>query len=326
VSVHHIPCLLTEVLKVMDPGPGQTFVDCTLGRNAGHSREIARYLGPNGFLMGMDLDEQAIASASEILSLVGTPFALYHGNFADLGSFLAKSNIERVDGVLADLGFSSEQMADEARGLSFTSSEKPDMRLDPSNACPTAWDLLQTLEEKELADLFWTYGEERLSRRIAHAIVKRREQGTLNTCEDLARLVEGIYPKGPHRIHPSTRVFMALRISVNRELENLERFLPEAFGVVRVGGTLAVITYHSKEASLVKRFLRRFAGECLCPPKLPVCGCGARKEGKIVTGSKAISATPEEIGNNPRARSAQLRVIQRIQERSDKGVVSVRSR
>jgi len=296
----------------MNPSPGECFVDCTLGAGAGHSQAIARALGTQGRLVGIDLDSGAIQSAREILKSFNTPVHLKRGNFADIQTILASVSIHEADGILADLGFSSDQMDQDSRGFSFASEAKLDMRLDPDSQDPSALDLLNTLEESQLADLFWKYGEERLSRRIARAVVREREQGRITTCTELASLVEKVYPRGPHRIHPSTRVFMALRIAVNHELENLERFLPQALSLLRISGRLGVITYHSMEAALVKRFFRRFAGQCICPPGMPVCGCGAIEQGQILTGSKAIVPSASEKDRNPRSRSAQLRVIRKI--------------
>lgn len=308
----HIPCLLAEVLELMNPKPGECFVDCTLGAGAGHSQPIAKALGSNGRLVGIDLDPSAISSASEILKTINTPFTAHQGNFADIQAILADVGIHTVDGILADLGFSSDQMEDDSRGFSFASDALLDMRLNPSSDNPSALTLVNTLEESELADLFWKYGEEKLSRRIARAIVRERQKGQVKTCRQLAQLVESIYPKGVHRIHQSTRVFMSLRIAVNRELENLERFLPQALNLLRMSGRLGVITYHSKEVALVKRFFRRFAGQCVCPPGMPICGCGAVEQGRILTGSKSLTPTDAERDANRRSRSAQLRVIERI--------------
>jgi len=298
----------------MDPRTEESFTDCTIGAGAGHSIAIAPRLGPKGFLVGIDLDPAAVKSAQETLKALDTPHQVIHANFADIQDILISVGTLKVDGIIADLGFSTQQMSDEGRGFSFHSTTRPSMLLNTQSDQQDALDLLKTSDATKIADVLWRYGEERLSRKIARAIVRALEKDELETCEDLAKLVERIYPRGPHRIHPATRSFMALRIAVNRELESLERFLPAAFNCLKVGGRLGIISYHSKETSLVKYYFRRFAGACDCPPNMPVCACGAREEGEMVTGGKGVEPQESEVEANPKSRSARLRVIKRIKE------------
>lgn len=307
----HIPVLLEEVLRYLEPKPGEVFVDCTTGASAGHSSAIAKALAPEGSLICLDLDQEALQSARTNLEPLGIPLCFQQGNFADIRELLARCDVQSVHGILCDCGFSTEQMSSMERGFSFQSYSRPEMLLDPTSDQPDALEIIRTSTEKEIADILWRFGEEKLSRRIARKIVKHRPE--IETCRDLADLIENIYPKGPQRIHPATRSFMALRIYVNRELENLDRFIPEAFECLKPLGRLAIITYHSREVVLVKKHFRTFTGECKCPPGLPVCGCGATRTGRVVSGSKGVRPEKEEIEANPKSRSAQLRVIQKLE-------------
>lgn len=314
MTVEHVPCLRAEVLRILNPQPGECFVDCTISASLGHAMPIAQAIGVSGLLIGIDLDVSAIEEARAKLQAQQTPFYLFHGNFVQIAEFIRAAGVEKVNGIIADLGTSIQQLKNEDRGFSFSAKTRPDMRMDGSSEQVDAWEILQAAEEQELARILWEFGEERYSRKIARAIVRQRVAGRLQTCEQLADLVERIYPRGPHRIHPATRTFQALRIAVNRELENLDRFLPLAFRSLKLAGKLGLITYHSKEAAVVKRHFRRFAGACTCPPGIPVCVCGAREEARLVTGGKPVVASQEEIENNPRCRSSQLRVVQRVKD------------
>ncbi|MBI3412252.1 MAG: 16S rRNA (cytosine(1402)-N(4))-methyltransferase RsmH [Planctomycetes bacterium] len=281
----HIPVMPDEVLHYLDPQPRQLIVDATVG-GGGHSRLIAEIIGEKGRLIGLDLDPEMLALARP--RLVGMNATLVHRSFDELSEVLRSLRIEAVDGILADLGFCSDQLADPNRGLSFQQDGPLDMRLDQTRGEPAS-SLLRRLQERELADIFWRYGEERYSRRIAARIMDVRRKATLETTEQLATLVRTCVPRSRgHAIDPATRVFQALRIAVNDELGALERFLAVAPDLLTPGGRLVVISFQSLEDRLVKRALRN-------------------KEIWEELTRKPVTAQDEEIRNNPRARSAKLR-------------------
>jgi 16S rRNA (cytosine1402-N4)-methyltransferase len=284
----HRPVLPAEVLRLLDPQPGQTWVDCTTG-GGGHARMIADRLGPTGRLIGLDQDPTMLELARP--RLAGLPVTLVRANFDHLPEVLRGQGIETVDGVLADLGFSSDQMDRADRGLSFRENGPLDMRLDPTTG-QTAADLVNTLSEAALADVFWEYGEERHSRRVARRIVERRAERPFETTADLAELVRRSVPRSGG-IDPATRVFQALRIALNDELGALERLLAALPAVVKTGGKAGVISFHSLEDRRVKQ---AFRGAAVWRP---------------VT-KKPVEASDEEAARNPRARSAKLRVAVRL--------------
>lgn len=286
--------MLKEVLDWLRPGPGKIIADCTLG-TGGHAEAILKALGPSGLLIGVDRDSEAIEVAKIFLSQVGNPFRLFHASYSDLGRILRETGIEGVEGLLLDLGVSSFQLGVPERGFSFQLEGPLDMRMDRTSG-PTAAELLRRLREEELARLFWAYGEERWSRRIARAIKTHLKKATLDTTTQLASLVERVVPGGKRRIHPATRVFQALRIAVNRELEDLESFLSTAYQFLRPGARMVVISFHSLEDRLVKRsFLEGF------------------KQGlyALLT-KKPVRPSREEVMRNPRSRSAKLRAVERL--------------
>jgi 16S rRNA (cytosine1402-N4)-methyltransferase len=286
--------MLKEVLDWLRPEPGKIIADCTLG-TGGHAVAILKALGPSGLLVGVDRDSEAIEVAKVFLSQVGTPFRLFHASYAELGRILRETGIEGVQGLLLDLGVSSFQLGMPERGFSFQWEGPLDMRMDRTSG-PTAAELLRRLREEELARLFWTYGEERWSRRIASAIKAHLKKATLETTTQLASLIEKAVPGGKRRIHPATRVFQALRIAVNRELEDLESFLSTAYQFLRPGARMVVISFHSLEDRLVKRsFLDGF------------------KRGlyALLT-RKPVRPSQEEVMRNPRSRSAKLRAVERL--------------
>jgi 16S rRNA (cytosine1402-N4)-methyltransferase len=293
----HVSVLPAEVLRLLDPQPGEIWVDCTTGAG-GHARLIAERIAPTGRLIGLDQDAGMLALARPRLE--GLPVTLVHANFDQLATVLTKVGIATVDGVLADLGFASDQVADPARGLSFQQNGPLDMRLDPA-AELTAADLVNGVSEQALADLFWEYGEERHSRRVARRIVERRKEKPFETTADLAEVVKQVVPRSrdSFRIHPATRVFQALRIAVNDELGALERLLETLPNVVRIGGRVGIISFHSLEDRRVKYAFRD------------------RTAWRPLT-KKPIEATDEEAARNPRSRSAKLRVAMRIE--SEHGV------
>lgn len=286
----HTPVLLSEVLRWLDPRPGGVYVDATVG-TGGHAEAILERLGPGGLLIGLDRDPEACAFARTRLIRFGDAVRIVQANFEELRAVLAALGIERVDGVLMDLGVSSLQLERPERGFSFHISGPLDMRMDPSIPT-TAADLINRLSEPELAALISRYGEERFARRIAREIVRRRP---LATTEELREAVARAVPRRawPGRIHVATRTFQALRIAVNRELEALERALPQAADVLAPLGRLVVIAFHSLEDRIVKRFLRS-------EPRL-----------RVLT-PKPVRPSPEEVRANPRARSARLRAAERL--------------
>jgi 16S rRNA (cytosine1402-N4)-methyltransferase len=290
----HVAVLPAEVLHYLDPQPGQTIVDATVGAG-GHARLLAERILPGGRLIGLDQDPQMLALAGRRLE--GLPIVLKHRNFDELPDVLRELALSGVDGVLADLGFASDQLADPARGLSFQQDGPLDMRLDPTRGEPASA-LLRRLPERELADIFWRYGEERYSRRVARKIVEAREPGPIATTGQLADLVRSCVPRPRghrHVIDPATRVFQALRIAVNDELGALERLLGALPGCVRPGGRMAIISFHSLEDRLVKQAFRK-----------------SPEWFKELT-RKPVQAGEDEIRRNSRARSAKLRAAVRTE-------------
>lgn len=304
-AFQHIPVLLPAVLAALQPRPGARFIDATVG-GAGHALAVLQAAQPGGRLLGIDADPAALAAAAARLGAAGLPaasFTLVHGHFAELAALARQHGFSAVDGILLDLGVSSYQLETAARGFSFAADGPLDMRLDPGSG-PTAADLVNQLDEQELADVIYRYGEERGSRRIARLIVERRRQAPITTTGELAALVQrAIGRGGRERIHPATRTFQALRIAVNQELAQLEAALPQAVALLRPGGRLAVISFHSLEDRIVKQFFRAEsgygAGELQHPPRLTVLT------------RKPIVADAAECAANPRARSAKLRVAER---------------
>lgn len=307
----HQSVLLAETLELLAPERGGTFVDATLGLG-GHAEAILQASDENR-LIGIDQDPQAIALAEKRLEKFRGRFQIFHANFSEIEKVLKNAEVEKVDGILADLGVSSLQLDSETRGFSFRFDAPLDMRMNADSETVTAAELLETLSEFEIARIIYEYGEERFSRRIARRIVERRERGeTPKTTRELAELVRGAVRTSPKdKIHPATRTFQALRIAVNGELEILEKFLRTAIDKLKIEGRLAVISFHSLEDRIVKRVFQNLAGKCECPPRLPQCVCGAEKKVEILT-RKPIVAGEKETEQNPRARSAKLRVCRKL--------------
>ena len=303
----HRSVLSQPAIDLLAPGPSATIVDATLG-SAGHARALLDRLGEHGRLVGIDRDRHALERAAQMRD---RRLTLVAGNFADLDSILDCLGIERVDGVLFDLGLSSDQLDDPERGFSFRADGPLDMRLDPDEEnAPTAAQLVNQLAERDLAALIWRHGEERWARRIAQRIVANRP---LARTGELADLVAGAIPKGawPKDIHPATRTFQALRIEVNGELTSLERGLGAAIDRLTTGGRVAVISFHSLEDRIVKRRFREEARDCICPPETPTCTCGHHRRLRLLT-RQPVRPAPEEITANARSRSARLRAAERI--------------
>ena len=306
----HRSVLPAEVLDCLQPQPGETFVDGTLG-GGGHARLILEATAPDGLLIGLDRDQDALQAAAQTLACYGDRVVLRHCNFSEVDRVLDELGIDRIDGMLLDLGVSSYQLDAGHRGFSFQVDAPLDMRMDRSRGL-TAADIVEQYSTEELTRIFREYGEERYARRIARRIVERRSQTPLTTTGQLAELVRDSVPKGrvPARIHPATRVFQALRIEVNGELEHVAAGLDKAISRLRPGGRLAVISFHSLEDRLVKRCFLRESQTCICPPELPRCICNHRPRVERLT-RKGLRAGEEEVAENPRARSAVLRAVRR---------------
>ena len=312
-AVSHVPVLLDEVVAMLAPAAGSQHVDATLG-GGGHAERILQASDPDGRLLGLDADEAAIARArARLAPRFGTRLHLRQANFRDLAEVAPQEGFAEVDGCLFDLGLSSFQLADAGRGFGIRTGGPLDMRFDTSRGLPAA-DLLATLDANELIALFRRYGEEPFAGRIARAIVETRRTAPIRTAEELASVVARVAPSrapGRRRLHPATRVFQALRIAVNEELESLQAGLAAAVDLLRPGGRLVVLSYHSLEDRIVKRCLQAERRGCICPPEAPVCVCGRQPRLRLLS-PKGLVPTPAEITANPRARSARLRAAERI--------------
>lgn len=305
----HEPVLLAETLLYLAPRPGGRYIDATFG-GGGHTRAILAASAPDGQVLALDADPAAFARANQLATLFPGRLVPCQGNFRDLAALAQQHGFGEVDGILFDLGLSSDQLADPARGFSFQQPGPLDMRFDPTHGEPAA-QILNTWSAEDLAKLFWQYGEEPCAWAIARAIVEARQRAPITLTTELAQLVERVVSRRSGRIHPATRVFQALRITVNRELESLEAGLQQAVALLRPGGRLVVIAFHSLEDRLVKQFFRREAAPCLCPPEVPICTCGHRPRLRILT-TKVVRPSKEEIARNPRSRSARLRAAERV--------------
>ena len=310
MKVGHRPVLAEEVLTLLAPASGSLQIDATLG-GGGHTERILGASNPDGRLLGLDADGAAIARVRERLGpRFGDRLVLRQANFRELGTVAPAAGFGAVDGLLFDLGLSSFQLADAERGFGIRTGGPLDMRFDTSVGVPAS-ELLATLDARELAALFRRYGEEPQAGRIARAIVDARRTAPITTAEELAELVERVAPgrPGKRRIHPATRVFQALRIAVNEELEALAGALAAAVDLLRPGGRLVVLSYHSLEDRIVKRFIEAERKGCICPPAVPICVCGRSPRLRVLT--KSLTAGPAELADNPRARSARLRAAER---------------
>ncbi len=308
MEFEHIPVLLPEVIKYLDCSHAGIYVDCTLG-GAGHAQKIAQKIGVNGKLVGIDQDQAAIIAAQSKLEKVEAEVELVRANFQDLESVLDDLGIEQVDGVLFDLGVSSYQLDNPERGFSYQQEAPLDMRMDQRQET-TAADLVNNLSHRELTKIIEQYGEEKWADRIAQFIVDKRERKPITTTTQLVEIIKAAIPASARRSgpHPAKRTFQALRIAVNGELDVIEDALQAAVNRLQPGGRLAVITFHSLEDRIVKHTFKDLAKDCICPPKLPVCGCDEEAEIEIVT---TVAPTEEEIRRNSRARSARLRVVEK---------------
>jgi 16S rRNA (cytosine1402-N4)-methyltransferase len=311
----HTPVLLAESIEALQPRPGGRFVDGTFG-GGGHTRALLDASSPDGIVLAIDLDPEAIGRA--IALQAGRRYAarliVEHGSFVELADLAARHGLLPLHGILLDLGLSSYQLDTPQRGFSFGASGPLDMRFDTTSGQPAS-DLVNHLDQVELAGIIWRFGDEPKSRRIARAIVDRRKATPFETTAQLASTVEdAVGGRRGARIHPATRTFQALRIAVNDELTALADVLPAAAGALAPGGRMAVISFHSLEDRLVKQFLKRESASCICPPEQPVCTCNHTP--RLRTICKAIRPGEDEVQANPRSRSAVLRVAERIAQGS----------
>ncbi len=311
MSYHHISAMPEEVARFLDCRPGQCVVDCTLG-GAGHAADICRKITPGGTFIGIDQDTDAIHNAEKVLPTQGIRRHLVHSNFSRLPVILQDLEIAGVDGILMDLGLSLHHIEGSGRGFSFRKNEPLDMRMDPDSEL-TAREIINTQPEKALKKLFFTLGEERLAGRIARKIVAERARGPIEKADHLANIIKSAVPAAlvSPRIHPATRVFMALRIAVNRELEHLETFMARVPELLNPGGNICVLSFHSLEDRIVKTRLKTHANPCTCPPKLPVCSCGKKPLLRLLT-RKVVRPSEKEVNQNPMARSTRLRAAQKL--------------
>ena len=304
-AIHHTPALVAEAVEWLMPGPGKVFLDGTVGEG-GHSKAILEASGPNGMVLGMDRDPRSVATARRRLTGYGGRARIVHGNYADMSNLARQAGIHQVDGILLDLGISSRQIDSVGYGFSFQRDEPLDMRFDTVGS--TAADLLNHTDERELADVIYRYGEERRSRTVARAIVAARP---ITTTGRLASVVARALGGRRGSRHPATRTFQALRIAVNDELTHLQAGLDAVPGMLKPGGRLVVISYHSLEDRLVKVWMDREAAQCICPPELPICTCGHEPSVRFVR-RRVVRPSASETENNPRSRSARLRAVERI--------------
>ncbi|MEJ7748607.1 MAG: 16S rRNA (cytosine(1402)-N(4))-methyltransferase RsmH [Candidatus Limnocylindrales bacterium] len=313
IESRHLPVLASEVASMLAPAPGSLQIDATLG-GGGHAERTLAATDPDGRLLGLDADGAAIARvAARLRPRFGDRLVVRQANFRDLAKVAPEAGFASVDGALFDLGLSSDQLADTKRGFGFRAGGPLDMRFDPARGVAAA-ELLATLDAAELAALFRRNGEEPRAGRIARAIVDARRVTPITTAHALAELIERVVPPNPRlprRAHPATRVFQALRIAVNDELEALQSGLAAALLLLRPGGRLVVLSYHSLEDRIVKRFLAAERRGCVCPPEVPLCVCGRNPRLRLLT-RPSLTPGSEELASNPRARSARLRAAERL--------------
>ena len=308
----HIPVMLPQVLHYLNCKQGKIYVDCTLG-GSGHARAICEKIVPDGVLIGIDQDIDAIQNATKVLKQFDLSIHLFHENFVHLPELLRQLRIAAVDGILLDLGISLHQLESSGRGFSFNKEEPLDMRMNIA-ASTKAEDLINSMEEKSLRNIFQEYGEERWAGQIARKIVKQRQRKAIRSSAELAQIICDAVPKKAsfnQKIHPATRVFMALRIAVNRELERLDLFMENVADLLNPKGRLCVLSFHSLEDRIVKHRIKALEKTCVCPPDFPICVCTQKKIVRSLT-KKVVRPTKDEIEINPMARSSKLRAFEKI--------------
>jgi 16S rRNA (cytosine1402-N4)-methyltransferase len=304
----HVSVLTQEVAEALRPEPGKRYLDGTLG-GGGHSEEILIRSSPDGQVLGLDRDDEAIVAAGARLRRFNTRFVARQASFAEAKDILAEIGWEGVDGVILDLGISSHQVDTAERGFSFRGHARLDMRMDRRQSLD-AQEIVNSYPGDDLERIFRDYGEESSAHRVAQAIVGERRRRPIQTTAELVKIIEGV-KRGRREHHPATQVFQALRIAVNQELQHLERFLETGFEILRPGGRMAVISFHSLEDRIVKRAFRKWSRDCLCPPRALRCQCGWSRKVKLLT-KKPMLPSLDELKRNPRARAAKLRVVERI--------------
>ena len=307
----HIPVLFHEIMDIMAPQPGEVFVDCTLG-GGGHSKGFLERISPGGRLIGIDQDTSALAAAKQNLSAYDGQVTYVHSNYSSLDESLTAYAPEGVDGILFDIGVSSHQLDEKERGFSYMQDAPLDMRMDQSCSM-TARDVVNTYSEDDLHRILKEYGEERWAKRIARFIVEFRSKKPIDTTGELVDIIRRAIPKGAREegSHPAKRTFQAIRIEVNDELGVLERTIEVAVKHLKPGGRVGIISFHSLEDRIVKEKFRYLASDCICPPELPFCQCDKVSEVKILT-RKPVTASPEELEMNSRAKSAKFRAAEKI--------------
>lgn len=307
----HIPVLFEEIMTIMAPKPGELFVDCTLG-GGGHSKGFLERTGPDGRLIGIDQDVNALAAAQKNLSIFDGRVTFVHSNYENLDMILNQHAAEGVDGILFDIGVSSYQLDEKDRGFSYMQDAPLDMRMNQQQGL-SAWQVVNTYEEPELHRILKEYGEERWAKRIAQFIVEFRGKKSIDTTGELVDMIKRAIPKGAREegSHPAKRTFQAIRIEVNNELGVLEETIAVAAKHLKKGGRLGIITFHSLEDRIVKEKFRYLASDCICPPELPFCQCDKVSEVKILT-RKPVVASIEELQENSRAKSAKFRAVEKI--------------
>ena len=312
MDFHHVSVLLEECIQGLNIKPDGSYLDGTLG-GAGHSEAICHHLGEKGVLIGIDQDRHAIEAAQERLEKFEDRIILYQDNFANVKNVLEKVEVLKVNGIVLDLGVSSYQLDEAERGFSYMQDGPLDMRMDPEGL-RSAQNVINEYSEEDLARIIKEYGEERWAKRIARFIVEERKKKPFTTTMELVEVIKKAVPKGARRDgpHPAKRTFQAIRIEVNQELAILEQSIKDMVDVLDTGGRLCIITFHSLEDRIVKQTFRHLENPCVCPPDFPICICGKQPVAKIIT-RKPILPTNEEIGKNPRARSAKLRILEKIE-------------
>lgn len=310
MSYYHVPVMLREVVQYLVRHQKGIYVDCTLG-GGGHAYAILTETEPDGILIGIDVDDDAILASEERLERFSNRKRIIKGNFSNIESILKSMNIGEVDGILLDLGVSTHQLETAERGFSFTLNAKLDMRMDRTIGI-TAYEVINNYTEEEIARIIKTYGEEPMAKKIARAITMQRKFSPIKTTGEIADIVKKSLPcRIGQKIHPATKTFQALRIYINKELANLQKAINNGIEMLKVGGRIAIISFHSLEDKIVKNTFRTHEKGCVCPSDIPVCACYRKPKLKIIT-KKPVHPTEDEILINPRSRSAILRVAERI--------------
>lgn len=307
-SEYHIPVLYKETLETLVTDRDGIYLDCTLG-GGGHTEGLLKATSEKGRVISIDQDQQAIDFAKERLKKYGNRWQVFKNNFENLDMVVYMAGVDKVNGILMDIGVSSTQLDDPERGFSYRYDTRLDMRMNKSNPL-SAYEVVNEYEEEKLAKIIYEYGEERYSRRIARIICERRQEKPIETTGDLVEIIKKAYPSRAEK-HPAKKTFQAIRIEVNRELEVLEKAITKALEALKPGGRLAIITFHSLEDRIVKNMFKELATGCKCPPELPICVCNEKPKVKLVT-RKPIIPGEEELKYNNRAHSSKLRVIEKI--------------